>query len=66
MGETIKNAISQIEDILVGAMNTCRDEYEVLALLTGIAASLDTLADNASERWRPKKEDEGNTGESIF
>lgn len=66
MGETIKNAISEIEDILVGAMNTCRDEYEVLALLMGIAASWDTLADNASKRWTPKREDEGNTGELSF
>lgn len=67
MEETVKKVISEIENILVGAMNTCRDEYEVLALVMGIAVSWDTLADNAAERWTPKKEDEGEMyhGEEI-
>ncbi len=30
MKEIIENALSEIEDTLVNAMNSCKDEYEIL------------------------------------
>lgn len=56
MGETVKNALAEIEDVIVNAMNTCKDEYEVCAVLMGIAAGWEDLAERASKRWIPKQE----------
>lgn len=66
MKEIIENALSEIEDALVIAMNSCKDEYEILALAVGIASEWKALVDRATERWTPKKETEAKHGEISF
>ena len=66
MKEIIENALSEIEDAIVNAMNSCKDEYEILALAVGIASEWNALVDRATERWTPKTETEAKHGEISF